>query len=138
MAGAELHIVHGAYGRNGCDDPVYMTRLAVFDRLAGYRGRQRRGPARAVGLERLANDKCLAAISNLLGLRVAVLIVDDSLGVSPTSGDQDGAAYNCHFACIYYHPVFVSDQFGDLDCDAPVATRGAFVSFSISRAPREQ
>lgn len=63
-----------------------------------------------------------------------MLIVDASLGVSPTSGDQDGAAYIGYIARIYYHPVFVSDQFGDLGCYAPVATRGVVVSFSsISR-----
>lgn len=107
MADAELHIVHGAYGRNGCDDPVYMTRLVVFEQLAGYRGRQRRGLARTVWLERIANDRCLAAISNLFRQWVAVLIVDDCLGVNPTSGDQDGAAYKvvrCERFAVFQMP----------------------------------
>jgi hypothetical protein len=35
--------------------------------------------------------------------------------VSPTYGDQEGSAYNGHFACTCYHPLFVFNQFGDLE-----------------------
>ena len=35
--------------------------------------------------------------------------------VSETYGDQEGAAYNGHFACTCYHPLFVFNQFGDLE-----------------------
>jgi hypothetical protein len=35
--------------------------------------------------------------------------------VSPTHGDQEGTAYNGHFACTCYHPLFVFNQFGDLE-----------------------
>ncbi len=35
--------------------------------------------------------------------------------VSPTYGDQEGTAYNGHFACTCYHPLFVFNQFGDLE-----------------------
>jgi hypothetical protein len=35
--------------------------------------------------------------------------------VSPTHGEQEGTAYNGHFACTCYHPLFVFNQFGDLE-----------------------
>jgi hypothetical protein len=34
---------------------------------------------------------------------------------SPTHGDQEGSAYNGHFGCTCYHPLFVFNQFGDLE-----------------------
>jgi len=33
----------------------------------------------------------------------------------PAYGDQEGTAYNGHFACTCYHPLFVFNQFGDLE-----------------------
>jgi hypothetical protein len=35
--------------------------------------------------------------------------------VSPTHGEQEGTAYNGHFGCTCYHPLFVFNQFGDLE-----------------------
>ncbi len=35
--------------------------------------------------------------------------------VSPTHGDQEGTAYNGHFGCTCYHPLFVFNQFGDVE-----------------------
>ena len=35
--------------------------------------------------------------------------------VSPTHGEQEGTAYNGHFGCACYHPLFVFNQFGDLE-----------------------
>ena len=34
---------------------------------------------------------------------------------SPTHGEQEGSAYNGHFGCTCYHPLFVFNQFGDLE-----------------------
>ena len=34
---------------------------------------------------------------------------------SPVHGEQEGAAYNGHFGCVCYHPIFVFDQFGDCE-----------------------
>jgi len=48
--------------------------------------------------------------------RTIVLDMDSS--VSPTYGDQEGTAYNGHFACTCYHPLFVFNQFGDLERSA--------------------
>jgi len=74
--------------------------------------------------EWLASDENRAALAGLSGqwidcvhgrrsLRSIVLDMDSS--VSPTHGDQEGTAYNGHFACTCYHPLFVFNQFGDLE-----------------------
>ena len=34
---------------------------------------------------------------------------------SPTYGNQEGSAYNGHFGCTCYHPLFVFNQFGDVE-----------------------
>ena len=43
------------------------------------------------------------------------LILDMDSSVSETYGKQEGAAYNGHFECTCYHPLFVFNQFGDLE-----------------------
>ena len=74
--------------------------------------------------EWLANDENLVALADLGGrwidrvhsrrpLNGIVLDMDSS--VSETYGDQEGPAYNGHFACTCYHPLFVFNQFGDLE-----------------------
>ena len=35
--------------------------------------------------------------------------------VSETYGHQEGSAYNGHFECTCYHPLFCFNQFGDLE-----------------------
>jgi len=44
-----------------------------------------------------------------------LIILDMDSSVSPTHGDQDGSAYNGHFGCTCYHPLFLFNQFGDLE-----------------------
>jgi Transposase DDE domain group 1 len=44
---------------------------------------------------------------------VKAVVLDMDSSVSPTFGDQEGTAYNGHFACTCYHPLFVFNQFGD-------------------------
>jgi hypothetical protein len=43
------------------------------------------------------------------------IILDLDSSVSETYGDQEGSAYNGHFACTCYHPLFCFNQFGDLE-----------------------
>jgi hypothetical protein len=43
------------------------------------------------------------------------IVLDMDSSVSPTFGDQEGSAYNGHFGCTCYHPLFVFNQFGDLE-----------------------
>jgi hypothetical protein len=38
--------------------------------------------------------------------------------VSPTHGEQENSVWNGHYACTCYHPLFVFNQFGDLERSA--------------------
>ena len=44
-----------------------------------------------------------------------MIVLDIDSSVSPTHSDQEGTAYNGHVGCSCYHPLFVFDQFGDLE-----------------------
>ena len=44
-----------------------------------------------------------------------MIILDMDSSVSPTYGEQEGTAYNGHFGCTCYHPLFLFNQFGDLE-----------------------
>jgi hypothetical protein len=74
--------------------------------------------------EVLTQEANLSALADLSGcwidrvharrpLKGIVLDMDSS--VSPTYGEQEGTAYNGHFGCTCYHPLFVFNQFGDLE-----------------------
>ena len=43
------------------------------------------------------------------------IVLDMDLSVSPTHGEQEISVWNGHFACTCYHPLFVFNQFGDLE-----------------------
>jgi hypothetical protein len=77
--------------------------------------------------ELLSTNDNLAALVDLSGawidavhrrkpLKAIVLDMDSS--VSPTHGGQEGTAYNGHLGCNCYHPLFVFNQFGDLERSA--------------------
>lgn len=74
--------------------------------------------------ETLSTKANLTALMNLSGqwidkvhrhqpLRELILDMDSS--VSETYGEQEGTAYNWHFECTCYHPLFLFNQFGDLE-----------------------
>jgi hypothetical protein len=74
--------------------------------------------------EWLTRPENLAALADLTGQwidtvhrrrppRIVVLDMDSS--ESPTYGEQEGSAYNGHFSCTCYHPLFVFNQLGDLE-----------------------
>jgi hypothetical protein len=74
--------------------------------------------------EILSQRHNLTALMNLSGqwidkahqhqpLRELILDLDSS--VSETYGQQEGTAYNGHFKCLCYHPLFLFNQFGDLE-----------------------
>jgi Transposase DDE domain group 1 len=44
-----------------------------------------------------------------------MLVLDMDSSESPTYGEQEGSAYNGHFGCTCYHPIFVFNQFGDVE-----------------------
>ena len=74
--------------------------------------------------EFLAGEENLAALADLSGQwidrvhqrqRPKTVVLDLDSSVSPTHGEQEGTAYNGHFSCTCYHPLFLFNQFGDLE-----------------------
>ena len=72
----------------------------------------------------LATEVNLAALADLSGAwidRVHArrppdgIILDIDSSESPTYGQQEGSAWNGHFRCACYHPLFLFNQFGDLE-----------------------
>ncbi len=72
----------------------------------------------------LTVEKNLMALADLSGQwidrvharrppRGVVLDMDSS--VSPTHGEQENSVWNGHYACTCYHPLFLFNQFGDLE-----------------------
>src|SRR5262249_30721420 len=47
--------------------------------------------------------------------KLTKLVLDMDSSVSATYGHQQGSASNGHFGCTGYHPLFVFNQFGDLE-----------------------
>jgi hypothetical protein len=43
------------------------------------------------------------------------IVLDMYSSESPTYGEQEGSAYNGHFGCTCYHPMFVFNQLGDVE-----------------------
>lgn len=43
------------------------------------------------------------------------VVLDMDSSVSPTHGNQENSVWNGHFGCTCYHPLFVFNQFGDLE-----------------------
>src|SRR5919202_6982251 len=74
--------------------------------------------------EWLATEANLDVLSDLSGARIDRVharrppdgvILDMDSSESPTFGQQEGSAWNGHFRCPCYHPLFVFNQFGDLE-----------------------
>ena len=49
-------------------------------------------------------------------------ILDMDSSESPVYGEQEGAAYNGHFECVCYHPLFCFNHFGD--CEGAILRPG--------------
>jgi Transposase DDE domain group 1 len=43
------------------------------------------------------------------------IVLDMDSSVSPTHGEQEVSVWNGRYACACYHPLFVFNQFGDLE-----------------------
>src|SRR3954467_12958074 len=72
----------------------------------------------------LSRPKNLAALADLPGHWIdkvhrrrgpKPVILDMDSSESPTYGEQEGSTYNGHFSCTCYHPLFVFNQFGDVE-----------------------
>src|SRR5919205_522430 len=74
--------------------------------------------------EMLTLDTNLSALTDLSGRWIdavharrpaKMIVLDMDSSVSPTYGEQEGSAYNGHFGCTCYHPLFIFNQFGDVE-----------------------
>src|SRR5262245_60824695 len=72
----------------------------------------------------LAAPKNIAALADLSGQWIDLvhgrrpprgIVLDMDSSVSPTHGEQEKSVWNGHYACTCYHPLFVFNQFGDLE-----------------------
>jgi hypothetical protein len=72
----------------------------------------------------LCRPENLAALADLSGQWIdkvqqrrppKMIVLDMDSSESPTYGAQEGSAYNGHFGCTCYHPLFVFNQLGDLE-----------------------
>jgi Transposase DDE domain group 1 len=74
--------------------------------------------------EWLATEGNLAVLAGLSGTWIDrvherrppnSIILDMDSSESPTHGEQEGSIWNGHFGCTCYHPLFLFNQFGDLE-----------------------
>jgi hypothetical protein len=72
----------------------------------------------------LSRPENLSALADLSGQWIdkvrrrrapKTIVLDMDSSESPTYGEQEGSAYNGHFGCTCYHPLFVFNQFGDVE-----------------------
>jgi Transposase DDE domain group 1 len=72
----------------------------------------------------LARSENLATLTDLSGQWIDQVakrrsrervVLDMDSSVSPTHGDQESTVWNGHFGCTCYHPLFVFNQYGDLE-----------------------
>ena len=115
----------------GYEDTNDAERLSVdpaMRHVVGGRAKDKQAASTSqMGLyetEVLTQPKNLSALMDLSGTwidavrqrkPVREIILDMDSSVSETYGEQEGSAYNGHFACTCYHPLFCFNQFGDLE-----------------------
>ena len=72
----------------------------------------------------LTAEKNLSALADLSGHWIDTvhgcrpprgIVLDMDSSVSPTHGEQENSVWNGHYACTCYHPLFLFNQFGDLE-----------------------
>jgi hypothetical protein len=75
----------------------------------------------------LATETNLSALTDLSGQWIDLvhsrrpprgIVLDMDSSVSQTHGEQEMSVWNGHYQCTCYHPLFVFNQFGDLECCA--------------------
>jgi hypothetical protein len=104
-----------------CRDPA--MRWVVGDR-AVYDAAASASEMGRFEMEWLTRPENLAALANLSGQWIdrvhrrrppKLIVLDMDSSESPIYGEQEGGAYNGHFGCTCYHPLFVFNQFGDVE-----------------------
>ena len=116
-------------GYDDTNDAVRLSQAPAMRVIVGWQGSERKGASTSEmgrfetefltqednlkGLARINTQWVERAMAHTLHRRV---ILDMDSSESPVHGQQEGAAYNGHFECVCYHPLFLFNQFGD--CEA--------------------
>ena len=115
-------------GYEDVNDAERLARDPAMRAIVGREGMDR--PAASTSqmgrfeTEWLATEANLAALADLSGVWIDRvhrrrppdgIILDLDSSESPTHGQQEGSVWNGHFGCTCYHPLFVFNQFGDLE-----------------------
>jgi hypothetical protein len=120
------------YGRlAGYEDVNDAERLARDPAMRAIVGREGMDRPAASGsqmgrfeTEWLATEANLEALTDLSGAWIDRvhgrkppdgIVLDLDSSESPTYGEQEGSIWNGHFRCTCYHPLFLFNQFGDLE-----------------------
>ena len=120
------------YGRlAGYEDTNDTDRLCVapaMRQIVGGRAKERTAASTSqmarFETEILTLDENLEALMDLPGIwvdrvqqreSIDRIVLDLDSSVSETYGTQEGSAYNGHFGCECYHPLFCFNQFGDVE-----------------------
>ena len=115
----------------GYEDTNDAERLAVdptMRQVVGGRATERTAASTSqmgrFETEVLTQPRNLAELTRLSGIWIEELrerqpmrelILDMDSSVSETYGEQEGTAFNGHFDCTCYHPLFCFNQFGDVE-----------------------
>ena len=115
-------------GYEDVNDAERLSRDPAMRAIVDRKGLDRRAASTSqmgrFETEWLATNENLAALINLSGIWIdrvhdckmpKMIVLDMDSSESPTHGDQEGSAYNGHFGCTCYHPLFCFNQFGDLE-----------------------
>ena len=115
-------------GYDGVNDADRRARDPVMRQVVGGRAVDATAaPASQMGrfeAEVLATPDNLKSLADLSGQWIdrvherkppKWITLDMDSSVSPTHGAQEGTTWNGHFGCMYYHPLFVFNQFGHLE-----------------------
>ena len=129
LAGLLRQAIYGRLaGYEDVNDAERLARDPAMRAIVGREGLDR--PAASTSqmgrfeTEGLATEANLAALVDLSGAWIDRvhgrrppdgIILDMDSSESPTHGQQEGSAWNGHFGCTCYHPLFVFNQFGDLE-----------------------
>ena len=116
-------------GYDDINDAVRLSQGPAMRVIVGWQGSERKAASTSEigrfdtefltqednlkGLARINTQWMERAMAHTLHRRV---ILDMDSSESPVHGQQEGAAYNGHFECVCYHPLFLFNQFGD--CEA--------------------
>jgi hypothetical protein len=115
-------------GYEDVNDAERLARDPAMRAIVGREGMDR--PAASASqmgrfeTEWLSSEANLTALADLSGAWIDRvhgrrppdgIILDIDSSESPTFGQQEGSTWNGHFRCTCYHPLFLFNQFGDLE-----------------------